>query len=694
MDLPAVTILESRDGLFARTPGSVAFLGQARINRLAPLTGNEVLRQMPGVHVVDEEGGGLRMNLSVRGLDPDRSRGLLVLEDGVPVALAPYGEPELYYTPAMERMAGVELIKGSGQVLYGPQTIGGVVNYITADPPTTSQGSLRVKGGQGGLFHAMAEYGATTGNVGYRFHYLRKQADRLAYAGYRVNDLGTRFRFGLGPRADLSFKLGLYDEWSDATYIGLTQTMYDRGGQDFAAMAPDDRMTVRRYSASAVHRWDPFGGGQLKTTVYGYTTTRNWKRQDFSDKPSAAGTGVVWGDPAIPGGAVYMLDGVGHRNRQFEVAGAESRWSQDAGLLGKPLHLDVGVRLHYERAFEQRVNGTFSDASSGALVEDERRTGRALSLFAQGRWQMLDRLSLTAGIRGERFDHDREIFRNTFAGAVRDTYLLAGNSLFVPIPGLGLNWDLAPAWTLFAGLHRGFAPPRTKDAITKAGEALDLEAELSWNTEVGLRRRTDDGWGVEATLFHLDFSNQIIPVSESSGGTGTGLVNGGATLHQGIELGLDLRFGEWIGGRHQLDLHANTTLLRAVFDSDRFVATEQGPVNIRGNRTPYAPAFLQTATLSYLYDARWGLTASLTMAGRQYTDERNTMIPSADGRTGRIDGYRVLDLNGSCQFRKLPLKVGIAAKNLTDERYIVTRRPQGIRLGLPRYLAATAEFRF
>jgi len=131
-----------------------------------------------------------------------------------------------------------------------------------------------------------------------------------------------------------------------------------------------------------------------------------------------------------------------------------------------------------------------------------------------------------------------------------------------------------------------------------------------------------------------------------------------------------------------------------VFDSDRFVATEQGPVNIRGNRTPYAPAFLQTATLSYLYDARWGLTASLTMAGRQYTDERNTLIPSADGRTGRIDGYRVLDLNGSCQFRKLPLKVGIAAKNLTDERYIVTRRPQGIRLGLARYLAATAEFRF
>ncbi len=114
-DIPEITILESRDGLFARTPGSVSYINQAGINRIAPVSGNEVFKTLPGVHVVDEEGAGLRLNLSVRGLDPDRSRGILVLEDGIPVALAPYGEPEMYYTPAIDRMAGIELLKGSGQ---------------------------------------------------------------------------------------------------------------------------------------------------------------------------------------------------------------------------------------------------------------------------------------------------------------------------------------------------------------------------------------------------------------------------------------------------------------------------------------------------------------------------------------------------------------------------------------------------
>jgi outer membrane receptor for Fe3+-dicitrate len=122
-DMPQIQVVQVRDGLFARTPGSVTYLSSARLRKLAPLSGNEVFRTIPGVHVNDEEGAGLRMNLGIRGLDPDRSRGVLVLEDGLPVALTPYGEPEMYYTPAIERMSGVELVKGSGQILFGPKPL-------------------------------------------------------------------------------------------------------------------------------------------------------------------------------------------------------------------------------------------------------------------------------------------------------------------------------------------------------------------------------------------------------------------------------------------------------------------------------------------------------------------------------------------------------------------------------------------
>jgi Fe(3+) dicitrate transport protein len=40
------------------------------------------------------------------------------------------------------------------------------------------------------------------------------------------------------------------------------------------------------------------------------------------------------------------------------------------------------------------------------------------------------------------------------------------------------------------------------------------------------------------------------------------------------------------------------------------------------------------------------------------------------------------------------LSLSLAVKNLLDERYIVSRRPQGIRVGLPRFITAGLDFKF
>ena len=139
-EIPQIDVIGRTPGLLDRVPGSAGIVTGASLRRLDPISGNEVFRRVPGLHVVDEEGIGLRLNLGVRGLDPDRSRSLLMLEDGVPIALAPYGEPEMYYTPSIDRMARMEVLKGSGSILFGPQTIGGIINYITADPPAEPSG--------------------------------------------------------------------------------------------------------------------------------------------------------------------------------------------------------------------------------------------------------------------------------------------------------------------------------------------------------------------------------------------------------------------------------------------------------------------------------------------------------------------------------------------------------------------------
>ncbi|HEX8506430.1 MAG TPA: TonB-dependent receptor [Hymenobacter sp.] len=697
-----VTIL-GRDAteLFTAIPGSVSRVSAKEIGLLAPVSSNEVFRRVPGLNVVDEEGVGLRANIGIRGLDPDRSRTVLVLEDGIPVALAPYGEPELYYTPVIDRMTGVEVLKGSGQLQYGPQTIGGVINYLTAEAPATELTTVRVRGGQCGYFSGLVSYGNTFGNTGLLVSYLHKRADNLGPVHFRLHDFTAKLTVALTARQTLRLKLGVYDEFSNASYLGLTQSQYERGGQDYQPLAPDDRLPVRRYSLSAGHRLRFSDRVELSTTAFGYTTARNWQRQDFSSSPTAANqTGVVWGNPEVPGGAVYMLNSNGHRNRQFQVAGLEPRLTVNYQLAGRAAELVTGARLLHEQAEEQYVVGRKADARGGDQRDFEIRTGVAMSAFFQNKLTLSERLSATVGLRGERFAYERDIRRGLFAlrgrpAQARDTAVVASSTVTALIPGAGLNYTLTDRATVFAGVHRGFAPPRIKDAITGAGVALQLDAELSWNYELGVRARGARGLELEATAFLMDFSNQVIPVSQSSGNAGAGFLNGGAIRHRGVEGSLLLDFEQLLGLPRSLVLDAKATYVRATYADDRVVTgPDARPLNIRGNSTPYAPSVLLSGGLSA--DVVRSLTLRLTgtYVGRQYTDELNTVAPSADGRTGRLAAYGLLDATVLYRLPGDHVRLSLAGKNLTDARYIASRRPQGIRVSTPRLLTAGLDVTF
>jgi Fe(3+) dicitrate transport protein len=80
--------------------------------------------------------------------------------------------------------------------------------------------------------------------------------------------------------------------------------------------------------------------------------------------------------------------------------------------------------------------------------------------------------------------------------------------------------------------------------------------------------------------------------------------------------------------------------------------------------------------------------------GNQFADELNTIEPSVDGRIGLIPSYKVFDAVFSYDVSKWNSRFNFSIKNLTDERFITSRRPQGIRVGIPRFITAGYEFRF
>ena len=91
-----VRVKGDRADTLVRASGSGSHISETQIKRAQPSSTSEVLRRVPGLVVRQEDASGLRLNLGVRGLSPTRSRLVLVEEDGVPLVVSPYGEPELY----------------------------------------------------------------------------------------------------------------------------------------------------------------------------------------------------------------------------------------------------------------------------------------------------------------------------------------------------------------------------------------------------------------------------------------------------------------------------------------------------------------------------------------------------------------------------------------------------------------------
>jgi Fe(3+) dicitrate transport protein len=321
------------------------------------------------------------------------------------------------------------------------------------------------------------------------------------------------------------------------------------------------------------------------------------------------------------------------------------------------------------------------------LRTDEDRFGKAFSVFAQDRIYLTRAVILTPGLRLERYRYTRQIQRAPVQGVPTDVNRRASDLVTKLVPGLGLAVNASSRLTLFTGLHRGFAPPRTKDAITSGGVPLDLDAELSWNYEAGVRYKPSRAVSGEVTFFRMDFENQIIPAAQSGGATTT-LVNAGETLHQGLESSVRLDWGELT--HSPLSLYTDfryTYLPTARFTRDALYL---------GNRLPYAPRNIFGFLLGFRSRQGLGLELDASLVGEQFGDNNMTVTPSADGTIGLLPRYAVWNLTADYTHRRERVSITpyLAVKNLGNEVYVSSRAPQGIQPGLFRQVNAGLKFTF
>lgn len=680
-----VVVIGDRHNLL-RIAGSGATVEAEDLERSRVFTVNEALRQVAGVFPREEEGIGLRPNVGIRGLSPIRSTKVLLLEDGLPLAYAPYGDNASYSHPPIRRFERIEVLKGASQVRFGPNTVGGVVNYISPAAPEAFEGSLQLAGGTNGYVEVDGSLGGPI--AGFR---VLAHANTTSFDGVRknhglaFNDFYLKAERELSPRHDLALRLGLFRENSQVSYSGLTQAEFaaDPYGNPF----PNDRFETERFTGAFSHIWRIADGATLTTSVYSLWFDRDWWRQssNSAQRPNDAS------DPACAGMAnLNTTCGTEGRLREYTQYGAESRLAWTAALGGAPLSLEAGVRWHTERQNRLQINADTPTGRSpgvgvnGGVTESNLRYADALSAFVTAQAEF-GRLTVSPGVRVERIDYERI---NRLTGARGETELTE------TIPGLGVTFALREDMALYAGVHRGFAPPRVEDIVTNAGGDVDLDAERSVNWELGLRGEAATGLHVDVAAFLMDFENQIVPASVA-GGVGATLTSAGETRHSGAEASVrgSLRdMGLMTGANDVFFRTALTWVNEADFVGARFSNIAGfGAVSVSGNRLPYAPEWIASAAVGYERGDWLTLQAEVQHTGEMFADDLNTVAPVANGQRGLIAEGTTLNL--AANLRQRAATFYVTGKNVTDEVFIVDRA-RGILPGAPRLVQVGVRFAF
>jgi Fe(3+) dicitrate transport protein len=738
-----VEVIGTAESLF-RLPGSGYRVDGQEMEAYQLADINRLLERVPGVYFREEDGYGLIANISLRGVDTSRSAKLTLMEDGLPTAPAPYSAPAAYYTPALGRMAGIEVLKGTSQIRYGPHTTGGVINYLSTPLPGKRSGYLRLGIGSDGerLLHGWLGDRAETGEgtLDFLAEYYRHESDGYreiqAAGGYGgsgetgfVRDEGMLKTAWTSPggRHRLEFKAGLTRLEADISYLGLSvadfaENPYARyaASREDVLHADHDR-TYLRYDLRLGPDWD------LSWTGYYKHFHRNWyKLNDIRDldldgdgltEGQTGGAPVRMGLSQAVGGAeagrgLEALKGeraalfrVRANNRDYRMGGSElivrgnlesGGWSHQPRL-GVRYHDDRIRRYQWHDLYAQDRTGAWGAPSPSVRGSDgnRRQETRSTAVYLEDEMSN-DRWIIRPGIR---FEHLQLAYQEFATDGSGEQLADEEKDLTVGAAGIATTYLVDDHSALFFNLYRGFSVPDPRSAINGG-----IEEEVSNTAEAGLRRRSPEGdFSGELVAFYTHYRDLIVIDNIGSGATGSNdpvTENVGEVDSYGLELLFAGTLHENANGSWRIPVHVAATWTVAELDGDSRSTDVESIFSAGkdGNRLPYIPEFQASLSVGLEWEK---VSTGLFVSWRDstYSTASETAAPvnpltgEPDARYGRIDSVLLVDWNLHYRLND-QLTLFATVKNLLDREHLVSRHPHGGRGGAPRRVNAGLTWTF
>ena len=688
--------------------GSAYYISPEEIRRLGYTDINRMLKAVPGVNMYEEDGFGLRPNISLRGTKAERSERISIMEDGVLAAPAPYSAPAAYYFPNVARMEAIEVLKGSSQVQYGPFTTGGAINLVSTPIPNSFSGKANISYGSKNTFKSDTSVGSSWKHFGYMVEYLRYQSDGFkkyedhAAKGFKRNDIIAKIRVKTdhvkGVNHALELKFGYADENSDETYVGLSADDFKKtpflryAGSQMDKLKTDHRQWVATYLLTFSNKL------KITTNAYYNYFHRNWYklndvRAGITSKEKRSIADVLV-DPETNIRYFDILTGKTDREEEALLVRANNRTYRSRGIQTRAEYrfnlnefffdLEFGFRYHADEEDRFQWDDSYSMKNKKMVLFMEGIHGtnanRVTSANALAGYLLAklryDAWTVTAGLRYEDVDLLKKDYTKEDLARSGKVRIETPNHARVLIPGVGLHYQLMPAASVFFGIHKGFAPPSAE---------LYQKPESSVNMELGTRVAIGN-FRAELIGFYNNYSNMLGSDLAASGGAGTleqfnvgeARVKGAEFLvqYQPLPKNCNVRLPL------QVSYTYTDTEIRNSFESHSW-----GNV-ARGDEIPYI--FKHALNMQLGIECKWFYA---NIGARYNSDMRTSPGQGTIAEREKVPANLIFDASLNVFVNKY-LTVRLNAINLTNRVYLTSRHPAGLRAGHPFGIYAGANVQF
>lgn len=685
-ELESVTIRDQRDategiarmnavqdfGIYEAKKNEVIVLDDVVANKAAN-NARQVFAKVAGLNIWESDCAGLQIGVGSRGLSPNRNSNFNTRQNGYDISADALGYPESYYSPALQAVERIEIVRGAASLQYGTQ-FGGLVNFVLkkgpADKPFEFNAEQTIN--SLGFYNSFLSVGGTVGKVNY-YAYNRTATGDC----YRCNSDFTSTTSYARMEYRINDKLSIGADYTHMYYLAQQP-----GGLTDALFEEDPTQSIRERNWFSVD-WN------LMSFHLNYTFSPRLKLNSRT-------FGLIGGRDALGNlGRIDRIDDNEARDLfvdDFRNFGNETRLLYYYQLGGMPNVLLMGGRFYRGLTLRQQGLGPAGDQADFIFQNpdnlegsDYEFPGTNISLFAENLFTLNERLTITPGIRFEYIQTkangyylESTLVRDPDTGlAVDSTFQVfenKENSRSFIFGGIGISYKYNESVEIYTNASQNYRSINFNDIrVVNPNLQVDenIKDESGFNADLGIRGSKSGIFNYDVSVFYLKYNDRIGSVLQVDPETFR-IFRFRTNVADSRNIGLEA-FGEVnlfklfdFSRETSLNIFGNISLIDAIY-----IDSEEPAID--GRDVEQVPPFSLKTGIN-LSRKRWRVALQYSYTAEHFTDATNVeFTPSAI--EGIIPSYYVMDLSASYALSgHWTFEGGI--NNLTDNQYF-TRRASG-----------------